>query len=213
MSLSQKERNQNFRQKRRENGLCVGCGESLDRDGTYCTKCRKKINAYVRDTREWYITHNICPRCRKNIICGEEKMCPECRAKFTERQAKRRKKVKKEYNKQHAEWARKTTEEWRKEGICYRCGKRKVDYGYKTCSLCREKMRDYKRIRYKGINRESIVTQGLCYRCGEKAKDGYKLCERCYQDNVKNTHCKNAEEKRKEIKKQIDLELRNLGKA
>ena len=72
-----------WKDKRKASGLCVGCGQPLDRDGSYCTKCRGIINKTTRERRQWYLSHKICPRCGKNDLMGDETICPECRAKGT----------------------------------------------------------------------------------------------------------------------------------
>ena len=87
-------------------------------------------------------------------------------------------------------------------GICTRCRKRKADYGYKTCGICREKIRNYKRIKYGKPDRSERYEQGLCYFCNSPVKDGYKVCEKHYQMNVENSHSQKANEARKNLIKE-----------
>ena len=71
-----------FIQRRKDNNLCISCGNPLDRNGVNCIDCNNKKNEEYRKTKQAYIDCGICYRCRKNPIMGVEKMCPECRAKL-----------------------------------------------------------------------------------------------------------------------------------
>ena len=194
---------QRFAQKRKEQGLCLKCGKSLDREGTYCTDCRKYINEQNTLLRYWYQEHRICPRCGKNDLFGDEKLCLECNAKAYEITMRSREKLGKEhYNQQHSEWARNEHQKRISEGICTRCGKRKADSGYKTCRMCRVKTKNYKRIKYGKPNRSERCKQGLCYFCDNPIKSGYKVCEKHYQMNVDKAHSKKANEARKKLIKE-----------
>lgn len=37
-----------LRQERRDSGLCVYCGETLDREGIYCVKCNRLYNHWKK---------------------------------------------------------------------------------------------------------------------------------------------------------------------
>ena len=76
---------------------------------------------------------------------------------------------------------------------------RKADYGYKTCGICREKIRNYKRIKYGKPDRSERYKQGLCYFCDNPIKDGYKVCEKHYKMNVEKSHSQKAKEARIEL--------------
>lgn len=185
---------------RKANGLCIDCGNALDRDGVRCVKCNTKHNKEGKADRKWYRENGICPRCRKNIILGTENVCPECSAYAYEITMNSRERLGKEhYNKVHKDWSKRTHHEMIDRGICTRCRKRKADYGYKTCGVCREKIRNYKRIKYGKPDRSERYKQGLCYFCDNPIKDGYKVCEKHYNMNVEKANSGNANDARKEL--------------
>ena len=190
-------------EKRKANGLCIDCGNALDRNGVRCVKCNEKHNEESKEDRKWYIDNGICPRCRKNIIFGTENMCAECSAYAYEITMNSRERLGKEhYNKVHKDWSKRTHNEMIQNGICTRCRKRKADYGYKTCGICREKIRNYNRIKYGKPDRKERYKQGLCFFCDSPVKDGYKVCEKHYQMNVENSHSQKANEARKNLRKE-----------
>lgn len=189
-----------FKQKRKQNKLCLNCGEQLDREGTYCLACRDKINADVREMRKWYQDNGICPRCRKNKLYGDEKNCVECSADAYAATMKSR--DRETYNKNHAEWSKRTHQEMIDKGICTRCRKRNADSGHKTCGICRAKGRQYKRMKYGKPNRQERHLKGLCYFCDNPVKQGYKVCEHHYRLNIENARSEKANEARQELKKQ-----------
>ena len=184
--------------KRRALSLCPECGKPLDREGYNCRSCCDRHNERNKLDRIYYQSNGVCPRCRKNQILGEEKACPECNAKLYARIMQNR--SKEEYNKSHAEWSKRTHHEMIDKGICTRCRKRKADNGYKTCGICREKTRNYKRKDAKP-NRRDRYKDGLCYFCDNPVKVGYKLCEYHYQRNVENARGNKAREARVELVK------------
>ena len=186
--------------RRKEQGLCLKCGNPLDRNGIYCAECRKDINENLQKTRGWYQIHGICPRCRKNNLFGDEKVCPECSAKAYEYAMRSRERLGKEhYNLQQAELHKNQHHKRIELGICTRCGKREADSGYKTCGICRAKTRNYKREKYGKPDRSERWKQGLCYFCDNPIKDGYKVCEKHYQMNVEKSNSSKAKEARKEL--------------
>lgn len=192
---------QRLRTSRKDQEICRNCGKPLDRDGTYCIECRKKITDETNETRHFLQNIGICPRCQKTRLFGDEKQCPECNAKaYKSVMASRRTEYGRlQYNKNHAEWAKEKHNERIEQGICTRCGKRKSDYGYKTCGICREKIRNYKRIKFGKPGRSERYKQGLCYFCDNPIKDGYKVCEKHYQMNVEKANSNKAKDVRKEL--------------
>lgn len=168
----------NMYKKRRDEGVCVKCGKELDRQGVYCSKCLVKISKEHKDMRQWYQSNGICPVCKKEKLFGDEKECPVCAAKKYEITMRSRKKHGTEhYNSNHAEWQKKKYHERIKLGICARCGKRKADYGYKTCGICRMKGRKSK---LRSSKKEEWRENGLCVFCGEPVKENFKVCEKHY---------------------------------
>ena len=81
ISLSVKEINKRFYERRKANGQCVNCGKEMDRDGVLCIGCLAKANYERNATRKLYQKYRVCPRCRKNNFFGDEKNCLECAAK------------------------------------------------------------------------------------------------------------------------------------
>lgn len=196
--MTSKEINRNFYYRRKNNGLCVNCGKTMDRKGAYCQKCLEESNKERRETRKWYQENGICPRCRKEKLYGDEKQCPGCAAKAYEIVILTRDFEK--FKKQHAEWSKKTHHQMIEQGICTRCRKRKADGGYKTCGICRSRERERKRKKYGKPSRSERYLQGLCYFCDNPVKEGYKLCELHYQRNVEMSKSQKAVQARKELK-------------
>ena len=187
-------------EKRKANGLCIDCGTELDRDGVRCVKCNTKHNEKNNADRKWYIENGICPVCRDNFLFGDEKVCLECGAsKYAETMKSRERLGREHYNEVHKEWSKRTHHEMIERGICTRCRKRKADYGYKTGGGGREKIRNYKRIKYGKPYRSERYKQGLCYFCDNPIKDGYKVCEKHYQMNVEKANSNKAKDVRKEL--------------
>lgn len=198
MALSNTEANRRYRERLKEKGLCVNCRNPLEREGVLCDECKKQHASEMRKTREFYKQYGLCPRCGKNKLFGDEKVCLECSAKgYAYSMKNRRKKGKENYNKYQAELSRKTYKMRNENGICTRCGKKNADYGYKTCGICREKLRKYRRENYVH-KQDEWVKNGLCFFCGDAVKKGYKVCEKHYAINLKNLNnpkCKEATEK------------------
>lgn len=191
-----------FIERRKKQGLCLKCGKQLDRDGTYCIECRRIISEAQKESRNWYKSHGICPRCCKNNLFGDEKVCPECSANaYANRVRDIERRGKEYYNRQHAEWSKNTHHKRIEQGVCTRCGKRKADAGYKTCGICRAKSKKYKRIKYGKPDRSERYEQKLCYFCDNPIKDGYKVCEKHYQMNIEKANSRKAKEVRKELTK------------
>lgn len=191
---------QRMRDKRKEQGLCIYCGNPIDTEGSRCTECKKKFNNARNKDRKFLQSIGICPRCQKNKLYGDEKQCPECSAKGYSLAMKSRERLGKEhYNKNHAEWSKKEHHRRIEQGICTRCGKCKADYGFKTCGICRDKERKYKCVKYGKPDRSERYKQGLCYFCDNPIKNGYKVCEKHYQMNVEKANSNKAKDARKKL--------------
>lgn len=189
-------------ERRKESGLCIDCGNVLDRDGVRCVKCNTKHNEKNKADRKWYIENGICPVCRDNFLFGDEKVCLECGAsKYAEKMKSIERLGREHYNEVHREWSKRTHHEMIERGICTRCRKRKADYGYKTCGICRGKIRNYKRIKYGKPDRSERYEQGLCYFCDNPIKGRYRVCEKHYQMNVEKARSQNADKARKNLVK------------
>lgn len=189
-----------LRAKRRQQLLCIACGKTLNRDGTLCIECNNAHNNYVRESRAWYQEHKICPRCNKEKLYNDEKVCLICSANAYLTTMRCRKNVGKEhYNKIHSEWSRKEYDKRINQGVCTRCGKRKADKDYKTCALCRDKNRKYRRKNNKTINRNERYLQGLCYFCNNPIEPGYKVCSKHHNQNIQHANSLKAKQVRAEL--------------
>ncbi len=195
------------REKRLARGLCADCGNTLDTDGSSCTKCRERRRRKYREDREWYAVLGICPYCRKEKLNKGEKMCLECREKGNEQNRRKyenmstEKKV--EYLKKDSEAGKRIYRERKESGICVKCGKRKAEKGKVMCSICLGKKRNRARRLYQEMHdilpREDRIAYGLCYICGEPL-DGnrdWKVCSRCHERLAENMH-KNRRQKSEE---------------
>lgn len=169
-------------ERRKSNGLCIDCGNPLDREGLRCKKCCEKRSKWEREHRQWYLSHKICPRCGKNDLMGDETICPECMAKSVNNSLKNREKD--EYNVYQRNWSKSTYQKRKESGICTRCGKRKATQGLTTCAMCRARDNETRRIRKGFSDRSDRSKIGLCYFCDNPVKKGYKVCEKHYQMNI-----------------------------
>lgn len=163
---------------RKENGLCVKCGEKNDTSGVFCSKCKEKDNKNKRNNYSFYISIGICPRCHKEKLYGEERACLLCNAERYGRQLNR---DKEHTNEIHRKSSRKIYAESSANGVCTRCNKRKAEEGKKCCKMCNEKRNAYRRVKRGGIPRGMRPDYGLCYLCGDTAKEGQKVCAKCHE--------------------------------
>lgn len=188
MTTSKDEARKRFLQKRKDNHLCINCGKPLDRDGCYCISCLALKREEQKKDREFYLKNHICPRCRKEKLYGEETICISCSTKEYKATMRSRIRLGRDhYNKIHREWAKISYKRDTENGLCYRCRKRPADKGYKACGICREKMNEYKRIRYQKtvkIPRDERLQNGICFFCDNPVKQGYKVCEKHWKMNV-----------------------------
>lgn len=196
MKTTQKEISHRCYRRRKDNGLCPGCGKKLDREGHYCSECLVKHREYVRENRIFCIEHGLCSRCGKERVLGEETICPECNSKAYISKTRQDKDL---VNEKHREWSKRTHHEMIEKGICTRCRKRKAENGYKTCSICRSKTRNYKRMKYGKESRREREKYGLCYFCDNPIKQGYKVCEKHYKMNIEKANCENAKKARADL--------------
>lgn len=132
-----RELKKNIRLERKSKGLCPRCGgERDDLNKAYCFACRE----YMADRRAKYLMLGICPICGKERIYGDEKMCIDC-AEITRQRQKnsREKNISEEARENKRIYGRKLIENRKIQGLCPRCGKRKMTVGFQTCTFCRYK--------------------------------------------------------------------------
>lgn len=170
---------------RLENGCCARCGKKNDRIGYYyCSECAAKHNEYTREARKFYREIGVCTVCGKNKVFGSERICLECRLKQQERRERKPQNEEQRLkdNAIRSKGARKRYDERAKEGICTRCGKRKVVPGKKKCRQCL----DYDAFIHRKRNfdkpyvRERRIENRLCYHCGQPlTTETGKSCKAC----------------------------------
>ncbi len=185
-------------EERKANSLCVYCGKPLDRQGSLCTACKDKRATYSRDIYKKLQAVGVCPKCGKNLLYGDEKNCLDCRSKSAREMSKLRALDREKNNEQQKMWRKARYEKDKENGICTRCRKRKASLGYSTCAFCRESMRN---ARIKKPKRTDRYKQGLCFFCDNPIKEGYKVCEKHYQQNCKNGRSENANIARRKLLK------------
>lgn len=194
--------NKRMIERRKLNNLCVGCATKLPDNSkhVFCDKCLERKKEENRDRRKWYSEHNICPRCGTVSIGNDEGMCPDCRAKAYVNIMKGRNRE--EYNKKHREWDKEDRAKCEKEGVCVRCRKRQASNGFKTCAICRTKIREQKRRRSNTqFNIEYKEKNGICRFCNEPVYKNYKVCEYHYNMCVEKLNNPACIEGRKRLSK------------
>ena len=176
---------------RKEQGLCVKCGDIARKGKTTCRSCLDKNIQHNKERKEKLKLLGLC------ITCGHEQAepnrvkCWECAERDRISSEKRRKD--KEVRKQIAKADKSRYEKNKEGGICTHCGKKPKEKGL-VCISCYNKKRANQR-RYddrhgitRGISRSERVSYGLCYMCGRKAIDGRSVCEEHYkqrEDSIK----------------------------
>ena len=148
-----------------------------------------------RRIAQYYKSLKRCVRCHKQdaYTLNGRSYCFECAEQSRRYSKEKYQKVKEK----QVDWKKKLREERLSKGLCYICGRPQDKAGRKCCELCAAK----DRIRYQShrkpgtlSHQEALdrVNDSLCYRCGNPIKQGltadlkpYKVCERCWQDNVK----------------------------
>lgn len=161
--------------------MCPRCGNVIDRDGHYCTDCVEKVRIYNFETRQFCREYNICPECRKEAVPNKEILCPECRAKRNNIRKPLTEEQKEKYSERFRAQQKTLYMERKQNGICTRCGKRKVSAGKAKCAICLAKDAQIHRLTRepKKDIREERVENGLCYRCGETRDRDGKMCMKC----------------------------------
>ena len=120
---------------------------------------------------DWYKSHHICTRCRKETAVPGRTLCPDCAAQSRIKAAERRAVKRDEINQKYKEWNIQKKE----QGLC-RCG-RPARPGKVQCVECA--LRDRKR----RLSKQKAMPLGLrkelhiCLRCLKPVVPGYCYCE------------------------------------
>lgn len=107
-----------LRNYRRDNNLCVKCGNKLDKPDKFCTICRNKTKELQIARREKLLSDGLCPICGRNPI-ENLKRCNVCHEKIKIKERNRRIKL-------------------REQSVCRRC-RAKLDRDFVVCSVCAAK--------------------------------------------------------------------------
>jgi predicted amidophosphoribosyltransferase len=114
---------------RKSLGLCVYCGELLDRDGVYCSSCNEKWNKWKHERLKRIHSENKCSTCGKPLD-RKGWFCSECVKKLNNR-------------------AKERNAERRMLGFCVQCGEPSWPYVY--CQKCRNARMDRYRRKKKRV--------------------------------------------------------------
>lgn len=178
-------------EERKAKGLCVKCGEPNDRTGkTMCTECAKKRSAESLETNHYFKKIGYCVECHREKVYGNRDRCVECTAKCAERHRKWRENMNAdksaEYHARVSERMRNTRIKRKENGLCERCGRPKSDDGYVNCPRCRAKQKEGKLLNdYCDSVMQRRIKAGLCCRCDEPSVEGYKMCKKHLEGQLK----------------------------
>lgn len=170
-----KQKNKDRASIRRENGLCPICGNP-SADGFMLCETHLQCE---KESRQWFLDHKICSRCRKNKVSPGRKTCDDC----LDKQRKRRKELRAERTQEQIDAAKLYRKRYKQEriksGVCYRCGKPLFE-NHTVCyeHYISEKKRWTKRSWQKNHHYREL---GLCMWCGAERKKGYLFCPTCYE--------------------------------
>lgn len=195
------EQRRRLKESRREEGLCISCGEpNSNKSFLNCPTCRKKASEIkkaqylknperIKENNKKYKSNTISIR-KANGLCADcgkpasenRKFCEECLEK-------------KRINSRQERLFRK------RNNLCLYCGKESVYLNDSFCEVCEQKQKENQRRsveknrehnRVKAIEiRNSRREQGLCTRCGKhKASSNRSLCEWCLA-KARNNYSKN----------------------
>ncbi len=170
--------------KRKALGLCPTCGKPLDGNTYYCQECSSRRNQYRRDSRAFFESIGICPVCGKEKLFGNEKQCISCREKAYERRKPLTEEQKQRYGRRFKTQQKELRQKRIEEGLCPRCGKRKIANGKKKCRICLDYDAEIHRKRYaKKPNVKNYRKENqLCYFCGNKIdRASGQICQSCWE--------------------------------
>lgn len=138
--------------------------------GTASKKAKAIRAKYDHESYEWYKSHGICPRCKKQYNKPGRVHCEACLAELLRKKWKRDPtgEIKRQRDKERRQEAQ-------EKGLCTVCKKRKPPDGRLECEVCRQRKRDsQKKIRIhqrilkmqNGIIAPEIGTEGRHFNKG-----------------------------------------------
>lgn len=146
-----------LRKRRKEQGLCIHCGDKAKLNQTRCARCITKDKENRRRYAERDAKRGICKNtgCSNAVTAGRS-YCDECNAASSARTSTRRQGCK-------------------AKGICVSCETAKAVRGTTRCEACNTRMQQ-------SVNRLETdrLAHGKCRRCGDNVlEDGYRQCRQC----------------------------------
>lgn len=141
---------------------------------------------YDKERYIWLKEHHICVNCGNEDADYKSTLCFKCKEKIYKRNNDYYLKNKQKIDDRKREYRRKQYHIRKENGICTKCGKRKVCR--KSTTLCidcyiRQKRRKDKRWN-NDIDRDDRVGLGLCYICGKKLNKHNVLCDKCLENSI-----------------------------
>lgn len=165
---------------KREQGICPRCGKiNTTPEKSMCPSCRDKFNQGRREKILYLKKIGMCVRCGKNKAEPNKTLCLECIGAESDKYLNTPKcittKIKDRQKKRDLIATRRAL------GLCYRCGKRKVDSGG-MCGSCKAYLKRYRDKNRADIERSEWTSYGICYLCGKAPiMKGKKVCASCYE--------------------------------
>ena len=179
----------------KEQGLCVQCAKPVEVQGeAICKSCKATRKGYNQvmtasersmERYNFYKEKGICTSCGSEPVKEGKTLCWRCaankndalRLKYTGRIASEEEKEKRreEYN------------YYKEHGLCPRCHKEKPADGFVHCAACRALLKRKAQDKRNETTIERSMRSGfkVCYVCEKPVKEGYRLCEECYQRSLK----------------------------
>lgn len=191
---------------RKENGLCIQCGNLIDREGARCTKCNNIQNEDARLIRQYRVKYNICTVCGKESTISKMHICPECLAMKANQKDRWKANNRQQYLKTQKKSNDRRYSSLKEQGICVKCGKRKAKEGNVSCGWCLIKERDYDNRRNLDKTHKPYkcewLSLNLCAICGNPSRDGMRVCDSCYSNICKMANLPQTNKAREKMKEQ-----------
>lgn len=169
----------NWYMKRRENHMCLSCGEYAE--GQFCEKCRERVLQDRRLEYKRYRDLGICVECKTRDAQKGRARCEMCAAKNAERSYR----IKPSTG--TLEKNRERYQRYIEHGLCPKCsGRHKLEDGYRSCRFCRNYAKENQKKNSNSISIQIRQEEGICRFCDEKALSGKRTCQKHYENLLKN---------------------------
>jgi hypothetical protein len=67
-----------YRQRRKDGGVCCRCGGSALTGKTVCQRCLDTLKRLAKESYDFYRELSICPLCKKRKVRPYHAVCPIC---------------------------------------------------------------------------------------------------------------------------------------